>query len=70
MKPVKTEPETYAEYDAFKALLGRVLSVPHTEIIRREAEYQKQAALNPNRRGPKPKQKSRPILTDSERESS
>jgi hypothetical protein len=67
---VKTESETSAEYRAFKSLLGRVLSVPHAEIMRREALHQKQAALNPKRRGPKPKQKPRPILTDSERESS
>ena len=64
------EPETSAEYQSFKALFARILSVPHAEIVRREAEYQKQVALNPKRRGPKPKQKPRPILTDSERESS
>ena len=46
-----------AEYDTFKALLNRVVSVPREEIQRREAEYQKQVALNPNKRGPKPKRK-------------
>jgi hypothetical protein len=46
------------EYDTFKALLNRVVSVPREEIQRREAEYQKQVALNPNKRGPKPKRKS------------
>ncbi len=46
-----------AEYDTFKALLNRVVSVPHEEIQRREAEYQKQVALNPRKRGPKPKRK-------------
>jgi hypothetical protein len=39
----------------FDALVRRVLSVPHEEIVRREAEYKRQSALNPNRRGPKPK---------------
>jgi hypothetical protein len=46
-----------SEYDAFKALLNRVLAVPHSEIVRREEEYQKQSKLNPNRRGPKPKKR-------------
>jgi len=39
----------------FKSALRKVLSVPHSEIQRREAEYKKRAALNPKRRGPKPK---------------
>jgi hypothetical protein len=56
IKAVK-EPETPSEYDRFKALLGRVLAVPHSVIMKREAEYQRQSKLNPNRRGPKPKQK-------------
>lgn len=34
-----------------------ILAVPRAEIVRREAEYKKQSALNPNRRGPKPKSK-------------
>ena len=45
------------EYDTFKALLNRMVSVPREEIQRREADYQKQIALNPNKRGPKPKRK-------------
>jgi len=45
------------EYDTFKALLNRVMAVPHSVIVEREAEYKKQSALNPNRRGPKPKRK-------------
>jgi len=47
-------PETAARFDA---LVRKVLSVPHEEIMRREAEYQKQAKQNPHRRGPKPKAK-------------
>jgi hypothetical protein len=53
------------EYDAFSALVSRILSVPKTEILRREAEYQKQAALNPKKRGPKRKVKpSYPSVPD------
>jgi hypothetical protein len=41
----------------FDALVRKVLSVPHEEIMRREAEYKRQSAMNSNRRGPKPKTK-------------
>jgi hypothetical protein len=51
------EPATSPEYNAFKNLLNRITSVPRGELQRREAEYKRQAALNPNRRGPKPKRK-------------
>lgn len=46
-----------AERKAFDALIDKVLSVSHEEIQRREAEYKRQSALNPNRRGPKRKVK-------------
>jgi hypothetical protein len=49
--------KTISEYRAFTNLVDHVLSVPHDEILRREAEYQKHAALNPRRRGPKRKVK-------------
>jgi hypothetical protein len=39
----------------FDALVRQVLSVPHEEIVRREAEYKRQSAMNPHRRGPKKK---------------
>ena len=52
---MKTEPAT--EYENFKILLGKLIAVPHSVIVEREAAYQEQAALNPNRRGPKPKRK-------------
>ncbi|MGA8030717.1 MAG: hypothetical protein WB992_26530 [Bryobacteraceae bacterium] len=42
----------------FKGAMKAILSVPREEILRREAEYKKQAALNPRKRGPKPKRKS------------
>jgi len=41
----------------FDTLVRKVLSVPHNEIMRREAEYKRQSLANPNRRGPKPKAK-------------
>jgi hypothetical protein len=47
-----------AEFEAFDKLVGQLLVVPRAEILRREAEYKKQAALNPRKRGPKPKRKS------------
>jgi hypothetical protein len=54
-KPEYVEgPEATAQFDA---LVRKVLSVPHDEIMRREAEYKRQSAMNPNRRGPKPKAK-------------
>ena len=49
------EPETSKDYDAFKSLLNRIISVPKEEIVRREAEYKKQSEANPKKRGPKPK---------------
>ena len=42
-----------AEYRKFNALVGRLLTVSHEEIQRREAEYRKQVDANPNKRGPK-----------------
>jgi hypothetical protein len=32
-----------------------VFGISNQEILKREAEYRKQAKLNPNKRGPKPK---------------
>ena len=53
LKPKAIEgPEATARFDA---LVRKVLAVPHSEILRREAEYKKQSTANPNRRGPKPK---------------
>lgn len=42
----------------FDATMKKLLAVPHSVLLQREAEYKKQAALNPRKRGPKPKQKS------------
>ena len=57
-KAMKTEPERMEGVEAmerFNALVRKVLSVPREEIMRREAEYRRLAALNPHKRGPKPK---------------
>ena len=50
------------ESEAFLNLVSRVISVPRSEILRREAEYRKQVDANPKRRGPKrgSKRKSKP----------
>jgi hypothetical protein len=53
MKPIEG-PEAARRFDA---LVRRVISVPHEEIMRREAEYKRRSKLNPHRRGPKPKTK-------------
>jgi hypothetical protein len=54
------QPEDTEATARFDALVRKVLSVPHEEIMRREAEYKRQSAMNPNRRGPKPKRKINP----------
>jgi hypothetical protein len=41
------------EYETFTSAVERIMSVPKAEILRREAEYKKQADLNPRKRGPK-----------------
>ena len=54
---MKAETHPSLEFQKFDALVGKVLSVSHTEIQRREAAYRKQVDANPNRRGPKRKVK-------------
>jgi hypothetical protein len=39
----------------FDATMRTLLSVPRSELKRREEEYQKAAAANPKKRGPKKK---------------
>ena len=53
------------EFDAFTGLVDRVLTVPHSVIEKRMAEYREQADKNPRKRGPK--KKKRPTLTASSR---
>jgi hypothetical protein len=48
---------TSPEYNAFTSAVTRIMSIPKTEILRREAEYKRKADLNPRKRGPKPKAK-------------
>jgi hypothetical protein len=45
------------EFERFTSLVDRVLAVPHSVIKERVEEHRKQAALNPNRPGPKPKKR-------------
>jgi len=43
----------------FENAMKKVIAVPHSEIQRRIDQERKASALNPNRRGPKPKTKKR-----------
>lgn len=45
------------EFQAFRNLTDRLLSVPRRTLEEREAHYREQAARNPKKRGPKPKVK-------------
>jgi hypothetical protein len=54
-KPEYVEgPEAWAR---FQGVMKKVIAVPHAEIQRRIERERAEAAKNPNRRGPKPKQK-------------
>lgn len=50
--------EGHEAFTRFDLAIGKLLSVPRAEILRREAAYKAKAALNPRKRGPKPKQPS------------
>ncbi|HEX4230605.1 MAG TPA: hypothetical protein VHZ07_18150 [Bryobacteraceae bacterium] len=41
----------------FAKAMKKVISVPHEVVQKRIEEHRKESALNPNRRGPKPKRK-------------
>ncbi len=45
------------EFHAFDSLMGKLLTVAKSTIHERHAAHKKKAALNPKRRGPKPKVK-------------
>jgi len=45
------------EFDAFTNAVDRLLSIPRSEMQRREKEYRERAAQNPRKRGPKKKVK-------------
>ena len=53
------------EYNRFTNLVDKLMTVPHKEMQRREAEYRKQVDANPNRRGPKRGSKKRKAPTPS-----
>ena len=58
---MKAKPEMIEGSEAanrMDAMVRKVLSVSHEEILRSEAEYKRLSALNSRRRGPKPKVKS------------
>lgn len=42
-------------YRRFETAVKAVLTVPHSKVQKQIEEHRKQAALNPNRRGPKRK---------------
>jgi len=58
MKPNSEMIEGPEAYTRFEKAMTAILAVPHAEIQRRIAEHKKEAALNPRKRGPKPKRKS------------
>jgi hypothetical protein len=58
MKAMKPRSEMVEGWEAFKRFddaMGRILSVSHDELQRREKAYQREAKKNPRRRGPKKK---------------
>ena len=49
-------PEAFIRFDE---AVRKVLSVPHSTLVRRERAYKKKSLRNPNRRGPKPMEKQK-----------
>lgn len=62
MKPATEMHEGPEAFRRFDATVKALLSVPRSELLKREAEYKKKAALNPRKRGPKSK---RPVVSAS-----
>ena len=54
--PKKDMVEGKEAFERFDALVGKVLSVPREEILRRDAEHKRTVHLRGKKRGPKPKQ--------------
>jgi hypothetical protein len=55
MKPATDMVEGTEAFTRFENAMKKVLSVPHSVIQKRIQEHREEAALNPNKRGPKPK---------------
>jgi hypothetical protein len=51
---MKSEPKTKNEYGTFESALKTVLSVPRSEMLRREEEYKKERAEQKKRKAKKP----------------
>lgn len=51
------KPRPSREYTAFDSLVGRLLAVPKDVVQARISAHKAEAALNPRKRGPKPKVK-------------
>lgn len=49
------EADSVDQFENFRRVLHRVVSVPRDTIRQRVEEHRADAAKNPNRRGPKPK---------------
>lgn len=50
-------------FKGFDALVGKVLSIPREEIIRRDTQHKRTVHLRGKKRGPKPKQSAvSPVL--------
>ena len=54
---MKPDAKTSTDYERFTSAVKHIMSVPKTEILRREAEYKEQADKNPHKRGPRRKVK-------------
>jgi hypothetical protein len=48
------------QFEAFNRTIDKILTVSHDELKRRMEAYREQAAKNPRKRGPKPKNSSTP----------
>lgn len=57
MKPKPEYVEGPEAWTRFNSAMGKVLAVSHDELKRRVEAEKKRAALNPRKRGPKPKTK-------------
>jgi hypothetical protein len=49
------KPRPSKEFQKFTAAVDKLFTVPHEVVQKRIAEHRAQAALNPKKRGPKPK---------------